>query len=1053
MATKTSASQMAEAPEGTHAFTKENPDILITVIEGIPSNDPRLLGPSKLEANVAGKNKRNTFACVGCHSLKQKCVPSDPDDIYRKPCARCMKQKKKCRFDLAKRTRKRKGRSSRPDSEIIDKTSPIDNNSPTPSTSLAMSPVVQSPGLLSQKKSYIDMATALNGNNIDSNVLAGERNDNSTFFPNALPVPQNIVNMESNNMNLWQPMSQDSMNNVKTPNNAIPNFIPGQANPLTEQDLLNNGKDYSQSNNNTTNKTGNNFMTPMSNDMSKQSSTLLNNQMSTLNNNTNERSNSSGLELLQNAIFSNPANMTTSPTGLNTSTSANRNTQSNVSSPLNPAQMEQSIAIINTNKRSRPNNDDPNNDTDRLSSIKKRPQYHMKHEFKKNLQSLLIVLKGKISEVSNKFNSWSTQWNKLVESSMFLPTISDPVSIGIISLDEAKLRLKLYTEVIAYQSRLPFVHIPKGASINDIRRDKPIFFSVVMSIVSIIMTEEQTTRDTVMRLDSFVINLITMQIFKLNNKSIEVIEALVTLCMWYNFLEWSNKTRYHLFNYIVCCLTKDLGPTSVNKSFGMFNDEDPYKHQPRSKTQLEAAENGPVLTMLVYISALNISIYLRQTVQARWNRLTQGAMEKIDYHVAELRGMVQSGNSTDENITSLNLQIDENTMLITFAKLNHLLEKIHVHLHEMKDLRDDEVPSDHHLTEEYTQRLIDRYQRELDEVFKEIPKSRSRLLAFYYSVEAYLHQFTLGDFMRKETIDKDTILPSNVTRAFLRCYDCCTNSLNEFLKLSSTLIASLPLFHMSRIIYIVGMLMLKLRYSVVSIPTFHHLIDITDGTIDLVKQVSTRLEHASKTYPFNNGLYKFQYVVALFGQTYATKVTELAERMEKSQSQNNTNSATQFNSQLMYSVGKRSPSKTNLNQMSKSNLSLNTMNNTTSPDNNSDIMSCISGDPNIMPKLDAKGHANYYVKNENGLKILGVGKEPNNDSKKEFSFQMNPLGDANNNKSSSNISSGHQSGIRTSSPSIASDNLNEYLTDINSLALGYNALNDEFWTDLLFSSM
>ncbi|CAL9737947.1 weak acid resistance protein 1 [Monosporozyma servazzii] len=1039
------ASPVLDEYGATHQYTKDNPDLQITIIEGISSNDSRVLGPTKLETNVAGKNKRNTFACVGCHSLKQKCVPSDPEDIYRKPCVRCSKQKKKCTFDLAKRTRKRKGRS-RPNSEVIENTSSIGALSPTPSTSIVMSPVVQSPGMLSQKKSYVDMSTVLNNNNnnnnnIDTNVLGGERNINSRFLSNSIPMPPNVVSIDSNNMKLWQPMTQEGINNIKTSNNPIPNFVTGQANPLTEQDILNNGENYSQSNNND-NKTVSNFM---SDEIAKQSLTHENNQENNMSNRNNQNANSRGLELLQTAIFSNP---------LNVASSIDQNDQNSLSTPMNFNQLEQLTPPViqpNTNKRFRPNNIDSENDSDRLVAVKKRQYYHMKHEFKKNLQSLLIVLKGKISEVSNKYNLWSTQWNKLVENSMFLPTVSDPVSIGMISLDEAEVRLKLYTDVIAYQSKLPFVHIPKGASVNEIRRQKPIFFSVVMSIVSIVMTDEQTTRETVMRLDSFVINLITMQIFKLNNKSIEVIEALVTLCMWYNFLEWSNKTRYHLFNYICCCFTKDLGPTSVNKAFSMFNDEDPYKYQPRTKTQLEAAENGAELTLLVYISALNISIYLRQTVQARWNKLTQSAMEKMESHIVELKGMVENGNNTDEANTAINSQIRETTMLITFAKLNHLLEKIHIHLHEMKDLRDDDIPSDHDLTEQYTQRLIDRYQKALDNVFKEIPKSRPRALAFYYSVEAYLHQFTLTEFFRKEAIDKNTVLPSKVARSFLRCYDCCTNSLNEFLKLSSTLITSLPLFHMSRIIYIVGMLMLKLRYSVVAIPAFHHLIDITAGTIDLVKKVSNRLENASKAYPFNNGLYKFQYVVALFGQTYATKVTELAERMERNEEENNGNNATQFNSQLISSAGKKSPSKSSLQHITKSNLSLNNNTNMNTPDESSEIISGISGDPNIMANLSNQPHSDYYVKTENSPNISNGEGDPLNGIKDDFSFQRNLLGG--NINTNSNVSGGYQSGARASSPSIASDNLNEYLTDINSLALGYNALNDEFWTDLLFRSM
>ena len=44
---------------------------------------------------------------------------------------------------------------------------------------------------------------------------------------------------------------------------------------------------------------------------------------------------------------------------------------------------------------------------------------------------------------------------------------------------------------------------------------------------------------------------------------------------------------------------------------------------------------------------------------------------------------------------------------------------------------------------------------------------------------------------------------------------------------------------------------------------------------------------------------------------------------------------------------------------------------------------------------------------------------------------------------------------KTTSPSvsIASDNLNDYLTDPNALSWGFNALNDEFWTDLILDDI
>ena len=81
---------------------------------------------------------------------------------------------------------------------------------------------------------------------------------------------------------------------------------------------------------------------------------------------------------------------------------------------------------------------------------------------------MLILLRDKVSEVANKFNLWSTQWNKLLKNSLFLPSISYPVYIRIISMEEAEPRLRLYADIISYQNILPFIHIPEGNPANDI---------------------------------------------------------------------------------------------------------------------------------------------------------------------------------------------------------------------------------------------------------------------------------------------------------------------------------------------------------------------------------------------------------------------------------------------------------------------------------------------------------------------------------------------------------------------------------------------------------
>lgn len=49
--------------------------------------------------------------------------------------------------------------------------------------------------------------------------------------------------------------------------------------------------------------------------------------------------------------------------------------------------------------------------------------------------------------------------------------------------------------------------------------------------------------------------------------------------------------------------------------------------------------------------------------------------------------------------------------------------------------------------------------------------------------------------------------------------------------------------------------------------------------------------------------------------------------------------------------------------------------------------------------------------------------------------------------------SGIPSNVRPSNNTTPSEDMTNYLADINSLEFGYNALNDEFWTDVFMNSM
>lgn len=673
--------------DGGNLEDREECDIDITtstVIQGVPPNDPRILGPVQMESSEDGKTKRNSFACVSCHSLKQKCVPSDPADIYRKPCQRCLKNGKLCKFDLAKRTRKRR----RGDSTV----------SPTPPQSASQS--------------------AGNTSVVEPSAGQGAASRNQPSLPH-----------------IWAGIAPPAIEHSKI----------GRLNASTQNPML--------------------------------------------------------------------------------------------IPPFTSAGLSSGVS-----------------DSASIGGGKEREASHlhlMKPLFKRQLHSLLMYQKGKVGEISSKLDAWAKEWNDIIQEGVSIDGVSDPVSLGIITLQEAEHRFELY------KTELASIKFPPDTTVTQLRQQQPILFSVIMSCVSVIMTSESTTRAKNIKLDSFVLNLITDQIFKLNHKTVELIESLLTLCLWYNFPEWSNKTRYHIFNYVCVCLTKELGPNSVNRAFCMFSEEDPSKLLPNIKSPLELYHNSARLVLLVYISSLNISIFLRQPIQAKWSSLLERACEEV-----------LNNSGTQE----LYFPEDDKT-LVVFAQLNFILEKIHTYLHEMRDQYEYAELNDKHFNH-----LCEKFQSQLTVIFVQMPKNRPRELSFFYSVEAYLYQYIIGNYINSNPKKFSTEqLPLEISEAFQKCYSYCASALEEFLKMTPKLVASLPLFHMSRVIYTVGMLLFKLRYAVVVLPSFQHFGPLTQNAIALVNKVAEVLEQCSKIYEFNSFLYKFQYVVALFAQTYANKVGEVTK--------------------------------------------------------------------------------------------------------------------------------------------------------------------------------
>ncbi|CCE61712.1 hypothetical protein TPHA_0B00410 [Tetrapisispora phaffii CBS 4417] len=933
----------------------------LTNISGVDSDDVRLLKPTAIDPDLWQKRKRNTVACITCHSSKQKCVPSDLNNIFWKPCIRCLKSKRQCTFDLSKRTRNRRtpksSSHSSPSSQSISsvKRQKIDNDIDF------IKP--EEPNITySNNSQYLNNSNISGGKFTDSNNISIASNNTGKplklghFTPSSLPTQANNLNQQyspnetipNNNIQSYQASSQNPnsegtrmlpdtstiLSSVTPPVSSLwPNITKSISldNIHSMDSRLSKNQQYNNHNTNTAYNINNNYKSRLPIPNFYSNGNIYSTPASCSKHNSEYYDNDLP------SIVDNSIN-----TGVNIIQSVNS---------LPETQNEISKALVHS--------DLSNIMTDSSAS-----------QFKKKLKSLLIKQKGKVHNLYDVLNVLAVKWSDTLVKSSYADRVTDPISLNLLTYEEADRRLNLYRDVIDRDCRLPFVKISKDTTVDKLRTEKPIFFTTIICIVSILMKQDETTEETIFNLNSFTLHLIKNEIFQHNRKSIELLESLLTLCLWYNFPEWSNNTHYHLFNYISCSLTKELGPTSRNRSFAMFPEESNHFNRFKKVSPLEAYENGYKIQIINYISATNIALFLRQRSHIQWSSTLENACDKII-------------NYKNSNEPSHNFTDDE--MWVVFLKLNHLLEKIQTYLHEPFDTheeRDDPEYSERHINN-----LCTRYKKQLDIIFVQIPDDRHRILSFYFSVESFLHQFIVRRFLILNGNFKE--LPSNITTSFVRCCECCILALKEFLKLTPRLVASLPLFHMSRIIYTVGMLLLRCRYSSIAIPVLNKYITQTDGVVDLVNQVSDLLEKTSKIYVYNTFILKFQYVIALFVQTYASRVLE-DKKILKHKKTN----------------GQKAASKNVNNKKHDSSSS------TFKHNHNQELFTNTQNIPNVMQNIPA--HTTSSFGNNLGLKHN----------------KTTPLTET------------------EDSPSTSVGNLTEYLSDMDSLALGFNHLNDEFWSDI-----
>ncbi|ODV69492.1 hypothetical protein HYPBUDRAFT_151237 [Hyphopichia burtonii NRRL Y-1933] len=253
--------------------------------------------------------------------------------------------------------------------------------------------------------------------------------------------------------------------------------------------------------------------------------------------------------------------------------------------------------------------------------------------------------------------------------------------------------------------------------------------------------------------------------------------------------------------------------------------------------------------MTLYFTTVSICLILRRAIYVKWTPYVEECCVRLQ----------ESG-------------IPKMKSLALFLRLSHELERIH-HIVHSPDSNDKAGQSSRY--------IISELQKNLNTIKAQIDPQKHSFLAYYYSVEAYLHEPTLSESVTKalnSETDQDSFkLNTNTIMSIAQCTTSCLKALDSFTLMSPSEISALPIIYAARIIYTAGML-LRLRYLIISLPSHIEKDLVPRHAVFVIQKLTRSLDQAGIIHPANHFLKKLHLVLQLFVQTYATQVQDLLQK-------------------------------------------------------------------------------------------------------------------------------------------------------------------------------
>lgn len=305
-----------------------------------------------------------------------------------------------------------------------------------------------------------------------------------------------------------------------------------------------------------------------------------------------------------------------------------------------------------------------------------------------------------VSDLTNTLRAYLERRNHILHQDLAI----DVVSAGIISLEEARERLDLFRSDI-FKSH-PLVEIPAETTVDAMIQNEPFLLNAVL-LASNAVYSKNASLDNTIRLDSHAIQTVVVEIMVAGAKTVELVKSLIVLCLWYNAPESFGQRRYHLLNMVAVTLLHDLGIVA-RPTFGAAHGAQQAARDEETHQTLEYK----LLIMVLYFMTVNILLVLRRAIYVKWTPYVEACCVELEKSDVPKWGR-----------------------MALYSRLSHELERIHHIFHAPEAREGGQKPPQYILLE---------LQKKLGMIRTRFAADDHLFAAYFYSVEAYLHEPILG---------------------------------------------------------------------------------------------------------------------------------------------------------------------------------------------------------------------------------------------------------------------------------------------------------------------